>query len=191
LPFITPDKRTVVFDSSALDDDIYTRNPNILKQFALKLTQGSTIATFSVASASFDAGAHQLRVTVSDSGMPLGNFGPGHPVQLRPRFFRVSTQGVPDSLPQSPAAGQPGATIKIEFQATKATAAGTADGSPGAASLFETDISRLSNAAAYPAAASFGFIRFRVTFDLLDGQGQLSFSTPVPSLEFFRVPFKF
>jgi hypothetical protein len=191
LPFITADKRSVVFDSTLLTDDIYTRNPEILKGFALKLTAGSTTSTFDVASASFDVGAHQLRVTVSTSGMPLGPFAPGNAVELRPRFFKVETAGVQDSLPQSPGVGQPGTTITIEFQATSATATGLPDETTGVPSMFETDISRLSNTTVYPAAAAFRFIRFRVTFDLLDNGGQLSFSTPIPSLEFFKLPFKF
>jgi hypothetical protein len=191
MPFVALDKRTIVFDASALSDDIYTRNPNLLAHFELRVTQGSSTSKFDVASASYDAPSHQLRVTVSAAGMPLGNVIVGNGVELRPRFFRVSTQGVLDSLPQSPGPGQPGATIKIEFQATRATLAGLPDETAGAATMFETDIARLSNVAVYPAAASFAFFRFRVTFDLLDGQGQLSFSTPVPTLEFFRMPFKF
>jgi hypothetical protein len=198
LPYIdASDLRTVVFDSTAtadggtLGDDIYTRNPELLRRFALQLTQSSSTTTFDVGTATFDAGAHQLRMTVTNSGLPLQGFGPGVGVDVRPRFFRVSTQGVPDSLPQSSGPGQPGQTIEIEFQATSATGTGAPDESLGVPSQFETDVSRLSNTAIYPNAASFRFVRFRITFDLLDGQGQLSFSIAVPSLEFFRLPFKF
>jgi hypothetical protein len=196
LPYVdASDFRTVVFDSTStvnggvLGDDVYTRDPDLVKQFALKMTQSSTHTTFDVGAVSFDAGAHRLRVTVSSSGLPLQHFAPGDGVDIRPRFFRVSTQGTLDSLPQSPGPGQPGSAIKIEFQATSASSTGDPDES--GASQFETDVTRLDDAAIYPNASSFRFVRFRVTFDLLDGQGQLTFSIPVPSLEFFRVPFKF
>jgi hypothetical protein len=196
MPYIdTADFRTIVFDSTtvahggALSDDMYTRNPQILRQFALEFIQSSVHTTFDVGAATFDAASHQLRVTVTNSGMPLQGFAPGDGIELRPRFFRVSTQGVLDSLPQSPGPGQPGSAIMIEFQAAPANTTGIPDTS--SASQFETDIGRLGDVSVYPAAASFRFFRFRVTFDLLDGQGQLTFSIPVPSLEFFRVPFKF
>jgi hypothetical protein len=192
MPFVdTNDFRTVVFDSTTLTDDIYTRNPNLMKQFELKFTQSASTTSFDVGSATFDAGAHQLRVTVSNSGIPLQGFHSGDGVDVLPRFFRVATAGVLDSLPQSPAAGQPGSTIKVEFQATKATVTGTPDETTGVPTNFETDISKLSNTTVYPMAASFRFVRFRITFDMLDGGGQLTSSIPIPALQFFRMPFKF
>jgi hypothetical protein len=189
LPFIAADQRSVVFDAATLSDDIYTRNPQIAKQFGLELSNGSLTQTFEVGFASFDPVSNQFRVTVAESGTPLQPFGPGATAELIPRFFRVSTEGVVDSLPQSPAPGQPGLTIKVEFQCAKQTTTGQPDLT--SLSAFETDIARLSNTTVYPTAVDFRFIRFRVTFNLLDGGGQLSFSTPIPSLEFFRIPFKF
>jgi hypothetical protein len=192
LPYIDPnDFRTVVFDSTLLIDDIYTRNPSLVDHFNLKFTQSSTSTGFDVGSATFDEASHRLHVTVSNSGIPLQGFHPGDGVDLLPRFFRVTTQGVLDSLPQSPGAGQPGSTIVMEFQATSATVTGTPDETSGVPSLYETDISRLSNTTVYPMASNFRFFRFRITFDLLSGQGQLSSSIPVPALQFFRMPFKF
>jgi hypothetical protein len=191
-PFIdTSDFRSVVFDAATLTDDIYTRNANLLKHFDLKFTQGSTPTDFDVGSATFDPATNRLRVTVTNSGLPLQGFHPGDGVDILPRFFRVTTQGVEDSLPQSPGLGQPGSTITMEFQATSATQTGAPDETTGVPSQFETDISRLSNTTVYPNAKNFRFFRFRITFDLLSGQGQLTSSIPVPNLQFFRVPFKF
>jgi hypothetical protein len=197
LPYLAPDGRTVVFDAATLSDDIYTRNPNIVKQFALELTPhgSSTPATFNVGSASYIPASETVaiplfRVTVANSGAPLHVFGTGDSVDIRPRFFRISTQGVADSLPQSSGPGQAGSTVTIEFQATTQTP----DGSPNeeTPSAFEKDISRLSNVAVYPNASQFRYVRFRISFDLLsDPTAQLTPATPVTSLQFFRLPFKF
>jgi hypothetical protein len=195
LPYVAADKRTIVFNATSLVDDIYTRNPNIVKQFAVKLTHGGTLFPFNVASASYipmsaTVPIPLLEVTVSDSGSPLNNFAAGDPVDIRPRFFRASTDGHLDSLPQSNGPGQAGNTIKIEFQATTQTAAGAPN--EQTPSMFETDVSKLSNTTAYPNANQFRYVRFRISFDLLsDPTAQLTFSTPVSSLQFFRLPFKF
>jgi hypothetical protein len=195
LPYVSADKRTVVFNATSLVDDIYTRNPNITKQFALKLTHGGNTIAFNVGSAAYipvsaTVPVALLQVTVADSGTPLNIYAAGDPVDLRPRFFRVFTNGHPDALPQSNGPGLPGTTIKIEFQATTQTAAGAPN--ELTPSMYETDITRLSNVAVYPNANQFRYVRFRISFDLLtDPAAQLSFSTPVSSLQFFRLPFKF
>jgi hypothetical protein len=197
LPYIAADYRTVVFDATTLVDDIYTRNPNIVKQFALKLgpVGSTTPTTYSVGSATYipmsqTVATPMLLVTVADSGTPLHVFGPGDAVDMRPRFFHISTQGVADSLPQSGGAGQAGSTVTIEFQATTQTPAGAPNEQNPSA--FEKDISRLSNVAVYPDANQFRYVRFRISFDLLtDPTAQLTPSTPVTSLQFFRLPFKF
>lgn len=188
LPFITSDKRTIVFDRTTLTDDIYARNPSLTRRFEVRLTQGSLVKTFEVAAAALGDG-NELRLTVAGTGQPLFGFGAGTNVVVRPRFFRVFTKlsssaaQVADSLPDS-------STIKIEFQAAPATASGVPDETVGNthASDWVTDITLLNT---HPNAPKFKFVRFRVSFDIVATGGQLSFSTPIPSLEFFRVPFRF
>lgn len=182
LPFITVDKRTVVVDRLTLTDDIYARNPALLRRFELRLTQGLVTKSFEVASAAIGSG-NELRITVVGTGTPLFGFGSGATLLLRPRFFRVISSGAADSLPSS-------ATVQIEFQAAPATGQGSPNTQigPTGASDWVTDIDSLDT---HPNAANFRFVRFRVTFDIVADGGQLSFETPIPSLEFFRIPFRF
>lgn len=175
-PFIAADQRTVVFDAGLLGDDIYKRNAALVQRFDLRLIQAGTAHDFEVGAASYDATLDQLRVTVTASGMPLAPFGPGDAVELRPRFFRVSTDGTLESLPAS-------SQVTLEFQATVEDAAAGPDAVQ--ATPWVTDIAQLNQ------SPNYRFIRFRVSFDIGADNAPLSPFTPVPSLEFFRIPFKF
>ena len=178
LPFLAADDRTVVFDGSSLDP-IYQRNAQLMRRYLLRITPsgGGTAQNFEIASAVFDSGVTppQLRATVSASGLPFDPFGPGATVEVRPRFFRVETDGLFESLPAS-------STIAFEFQAAPENAQSGPD--EAAASLWVKDLASLSS-------PTYRFVRFRVTFDILADGSTLSFDTPIPALEFFRIPFKF
>lgn len=176
-PFITADKRTVVFDASALADDIYKRTPELLVGFALKMTSSTSLVStnFDVASASYDVALDQLRVTIANSGAPLALYVNGDTAALIPRFFRVSTEGTLDSYPSS-------AEITIRFQGAPANSLGQPD--EALASSFATNITTLNT-------TTFKFIRFQVEFDIQADGGSLSPSTPLPALEFLRIPFRF
>lgn len=181
VPFIAADLRTLVVAGSALTDDIYIRNPALLRRFVLRLTFGVP-TDFEVGSATYDAVTDELRITVSAGGMPLSGFLPGAGIQLRPRFFRVITEGADDSLPDS-------SKITIEFQATTPNAQGDPDLSPGALSAFVKDISEIDpNTSGHP---NYRFFRFLITFDISAQGDPLTFSTPIPSLDFIRIPFRF
>jgi len=180
-PFIAGDFRTLVVDGSALSDDIYLRNPALLRRFVLRLTFGAP-TDFEIASATYDTATDQLRMTVSGSGMPLAGFLPGTAIELRPRFFRVITEGTDNSLPDS-------SDILVEFQATTPNAQDDPDLSPGALSAWVKDISLLDpNSSGHP---DYRFFRFRITFDISAQGDPLTFSTPIPSLDFIRIPFRF
>jgi hypothetical protein len=178
LPYITADKRSVVFDASTITDDVYLRNPALMSQFELKIA-GTTTSIFDVAVATFDPDAGTVRVVVSAGGMPLN--GLTGTVSVIPRFFRVKTDGVLDSLPST-------SQIKIEFQGAAATAAGA----PDSAHLtgWVTDITQL-NTSVSPANTAIRFFRFRISFKIGVGQASLSIDTSTPALEFLKVPFKF
>jgi hypothetical protein len=181
-PYVAADLRTVVFDptSPPIGDDIYLRNTALLKRFVLRLTHAAVATDFEVASASYDAATHALRLTVDASGMPLAGFLPGDAVEVRPRFFRVITNGVPNSLPDS-------SQIVVEFQTTTENLQGDPD--TGTASAWVQDITLLDpNTGANP---DYRFLRFRISFDISANGAPLTFDTPIPSLDFFRVPFKF
>jgi hypothetical protein len=180
LPFIAADGRTVAFDATGITDDIYIRNPALISQFELKIVGGTT-HKFDVASATYDGTTHVLRVTVSQSGLPLQ--GLTGTVSLIPRFFRVSTDGVLDALPPPTAA-----SVKLEFQAAPITPAGAPD--EVNATPWTPDITTL-NTTVTPANTALRFFRFRATFTIGIGSPSLSADTPIPSIEFLRVPFKF
>jgi hypothetical protein len=112
--------------------------------------------------------------------MPLAPFAPGDGVVLRPHFFRVVTDGVVDSLPDS-------AKIRIEFQATTQNQLGGPD-SYGE-SPWRTDLSSLDpNVSGNP---DYRYLRFRVVFDVAANGSPLTPLTPIPSLDFVRLPFRF
>lgn len=178
-PYVTADGRTLVIDGTLLPDDIYLRAPALLRRFVLQMTRGTTTA-FDVRSAGYDASAHELRLTVTASGMPLAGYAAGDLIVLRPRFFRVLTDGVPDSLPDT-------ARIQMEFQATTPNFAGGPD--LGAASAWTHDLVSLDpNVGGNP---DFRFVRFRVSFDVAANGAPLTPATPIPSLDFLRIPFRF
>ena len=180
-PYIAADERTIVMAGSALSDDIYLQNPGLLRRFVVRMTFG-TVTDLEVGSATYDPTTDDLRITVSGSGMPLVTFGAGSGVQIRPRFFKVITEGTVGSLPDS-------SDVVIEFQATTPNAQGDPDLSPGALSPFVSNISLLDpNTSGHP---DYRFFRFRVTFDISAQGAPLSFNTPIPSLDFLRIPFRF
>ncbi|MBL8862673.1 MAG: hypothetical protein JNK02_11760 [Planctomycetes bacterium] len=179
LPYITTDKRTIVFDGTTILDEIYLTNPALLRFFDVRFAVGATVTRFEAASATYDATSGLLRVTVGTSGLPL-NVIPtdgSASVSLRPRFFRVRTAGAQDSLPDP-------VTVGFEFQATTANALGQPNETE--ATPWVTDINALNTNPSNPALR---FFRFRVTFDL--GTSTLTATTPIPAIEFLRVPFRF
>ena len=183
-PFIdTTDQRTVVFDATTLidADDIYLRNMELFKRFLLRMTHG-TSTDFEVAAASYDPATHLLRLTVSGSGTPLSPFGVGATVEVRPRFFRVLTDNVANSLPDS-------SQILIEFQATQANAQGDPDEGAAVVSAWVPNPATIDPNV--PPNPNYKFFRFRVSFDISANGAPLSFDTPIPSLDFFRIPFRF
>ena len=157
-------------------------SPNpLLRFFDLKFVSGAVTVHFDVGSATYESGSGVLRVTVTGSGTPLSiipNDGSAL-VSLHPRFYRVKTDGILDVLP-SPA------SIQIEFQATTANSVGQPDESPTAVTPWTSDVAVLNS---NPNNPLFRFFRFRVTFDL--GLTELSADTPVPALDYLRVPFRF
>ncbi len=176
LPFVTADQRTIVFDPTGLDP-IYTQNPNLMLRFGVLLTQGASTSQYEVVAASYSAG--QLRLSVATSGTPLPSSPAGYTVSVVPRFFRVITNNVKDALPAS-------ATIQVRFQAAPADVSGNP--------LLTAATAWLSDASAIqtdPNAATFKFVRFRVDFDILADGSALTFTTPRPTIDFLRLPFKF
>ncbi len=185
-PYVDADGVTIVFDVTDLAgaNDIYRRNPNLTRLFELTLTNGGTTAVFEVESATTDEVAGELRLTLGESanGLALGDFSIGDMATLTPRFFGVSTSGIKNFLPAS-------ASIKVSFQAAPEAIVGGPDELN--ATPLTSDISMLTNPMLPALNTDFRFIRFVVEFDIAADMSDPSFASPIPSLDFLRIPFRF
>jgi len=180
LPYIATDGRSILMDTTAITDDVYIRNPALVKNFVLRVT-GATVKRFEITAATYDSTTHTLRATVADSGAPLA--GLAGTAAIIPRFFRVLEDGQFDKLSAA-------SSIKFEYQAARAAASGLPDENVGGITPWVTDITQL-NSSIVPANTSLRFFRFRVAFEIGIGQSSLDFNTPTPSVDFLRIPFKF
>ncbi len=163
-------------------DDVYLRNPNLLKQFGVRFTQGLLTRTYTVATAAYDPVLVRLTLDLEPTGAPLSDFTPGIAnFALVPRFFRVATGVNLDVVPTNTA-------VQIRFQAV---AAGN-DGQPDLVAPplvdWTPDITEFNNPGL---GGEIGFFRFEVEFNLDVGGAGLNASAPRPALRFLRVPFKF
>lgn len=178
LPYVATDGRSVILDTTSISDDVYIRNPALVKNFVLKIV-GATTKRFEITNATYDSNTQTLRATVADSGAPLS--GLTGTVSVIPRFFRVAEDGNFDVLSST-------SSIKFEFQAAPVAASGLPN--EGAATPWVTNINLL-NTSTTPANTSLRFFRFRVAFEIGIGQPALDFSTATPSVDFLKLPFKF
>jgi len=173
---------TARLDASTLGagDLVYKRNPQLLRNFALEVGSGS----FVVASATYVEGEDVLEVTVATTpGSSLADATGA--VELLPRYFGISTLGSADSLPTS-------ASIMIEFQAAEALTGDQSAPNETTLPAWTTDIADLNSLSGTPFDnTDIRFVRFRVTFDITQGTAPLDFSTPLPKIDFLRMPFKF
>jgi hypothetical protein len=165
-------------DASSLigtPEDIYLRNPSLLRDFTVRLD--STEFTVIAASSAASTGGSISALTLVLDGTPPAN---PSTFQVIPRFFRVVTNEVLDQLPSA-------AHIKLEFQGTTSDSQGNPVIPPTGQNFivpWTTDIAAFNQAL----TGQVGFFRFRVEFDI--GQN-LSSTTPRPELEFLRIPFVF
>ena len=183
-PFIDPDDSlTIVLDASGLvgADDVYKRNAALLRLYTLRLedsADATNVQDHQVATASYDADADQLRLTVFPVGEKvLTDFVATDTtmVSLLPFFLQVVTNGVPLEYPED-------AEVTTFFQATTADSEGNPNES--ASTALVTDIGDLN-------LAEYDYYRFRVHFNLSTSGQKVTGSTPRPALDFFRVPFRF
>ncbi len=196
-PFVDADGFTLVLSKPSVQalidaatgpsDDVYLRNPALLKSFALRLHGPAAERDFDVASATYDDGASVLRITVDPAGGSLEAFvlGQGGPAavdyELRPRYFRVRTGVVRDSLPST-------AFVRVLFQAATA-------GPDGLPDEDDPVVDWTADPTAFNAVPPgvLSFFRVEVEFDLDPpaGGAGLTVDTEPVSLEFLRLPFRF
>lgn len=196
-PFVDLDGFTLVLSEPSLqpliDDtgsatepsnDIYLRNPALLRNFQLRLSALSGTQDFDVASATYSDTGIVLRLTVSTAAGSLESFvdlaggAANVDYELIPRFFRAQTGGVKDVIPDT-------GYVKILFQATGADPAGQPVETPLVD--WTPDIGDLSS----QPAGSIKFFRWEVEFNLDSAGAGLTVDTEPISLEFLRVPFSF
>jgi len=191
-PYIDPlNSRRLVFDTTdpltelAGDDVIYRDNPALLRGFVVEIRNEGPPPVFQryvITSARLlPSDPDLMEVTVDRSGGSLTDILLlPRSFRIFPRFFGVITGGTKDSLPANSA-------VRIQFQGTGIDV----NGNPNENNIlvdWTSDITALSLMPATPVR----FMRFEVEFDLdAGGTGMLSATTPRPSLEFLRVPFKF
>jgi len=178
----------------AMADFIYRDNPVLMKNFVLELREIATPLTlrrYNIESVVLDpADSDRFIVTTSSSGLVFSEFvGSMSSVvpdpadvefRILPRFFRITTNGIQDSLPTS-------SSIKILFEGTGRDAFGN----PDTASILVPqtfDITDLSDSGLLKPVE---FFRFEVEFDIDAKNAGLTATSARPVLDFLRMPFKF
>jgi hypothetical protein len=189
LPYVvTPGGYTLVMDATPLigtANEALLQNVELLRHYMLQLSDASNAADytrFDVVAPVYDSLTHQLSLTVDGNGPSMSDtsvvpWGVVN-VELQPAYFRVHSSGAADTLPIS-------STIKIQLEATRADV----NGNPDPAGIIgpTSDLSVLNVAP----NGTLRFVRFQVLFDI-DAQGLgLTPGAPIPSLEFFRLPFRY
>lgn len=177
-----PALQPLIQSSGRVPLDLYLRTPALLRQFVLSMTPSlGTTLDFVVQDAGYDNAKGELTLVVDQrNGVTLGDLsGAVLPPSYRliPRFFEVSSGGVPNQL-------SPVADVFITLEGATVNA----NGLPETGSLL------------VPATADFtqfdsllpgqlDFVRFKVEFNL-DSQGVgLDLTAPPVALEFLRFPF--
>jgi hypothetical protein len=186
VPFIGANLRTLTLDGSAIAntfDDIYLRNPKLLRDATLILREVGTpsnSAEFNIVSGTYDDMTGFLTVEVAGApALDLSTFDPAGATEflIHPNSFRVETNGVPNSLPDS-------VSVQFLFEGAGTAADGSPDTGAVNAVAQTTDIADLT-------AAQPDFIRFDVIFNLDALNNGLTSDNPVPALDFTRIKFRF
>ena len=149
-------------------------NPAAMVGFELDPNSGQPPPpqTFTIVSGT-TAGSNAVFTTDPADGSMIGVLpvAATTPVAIGPRFFRIRTNGVEDSVPV-------GAAVRILFEgAFNVSPTGVVTGSTG----FQASLSALNGRP---------FIRAQVEFDLT-GLGAPSSSLPRPEIEFLKLPIRF
>ena len=191
LPFITSSGRTLIMDASSLvgsPQEYFLQNTGLLKRATIRLSQvGSpnNNLRFDVVSATYSSTSipPTLQLTVASTDPLLTSFSApgGVNAELIPTFFKISTTGVADSLPAS-------AAIAIKFQAAPATVGGIPNVAAAVPAVPGSDVTVLN---ASPINRDFRFLRFQVEFDIDKLNQGISPTTPLPVLDFLRLPFRY
>ena len=176
----------VDLDATALVGTVHEpllQRPELLSGYLVELRdpfQPSSLLRHEVVGGSFDPASGLLTVDLDPAGPPLEAFLSSGPplVELQPAYFRVVTDGSKDALPDS-------ADVQIRFEATAATPSGAPEAPPTVP--WTSDPADLN----FAGNAGLRFVRFEVLFDVDRQLSGLSPSSPLPGLDYLRIPFRY
>jgi len=162
--------------ASALFAARFLRSPELLIGYDVYPKAAGT-AAFQIVAATYDRANDTLRLSsrTTDSPMEFA-LDPNDPVwSVREKYFRVETNGVRDSMPSS-------TSIKLEFQG--ADEAGPGLNEPGPP--FPSGVAWTTNLATLK---GYRYVRYRVTFDADAQNTGIDLNSPLPLLDYLKLPF--
>ena len=168
----------ILMDASgiAAADDIYQRNPALLRGGSVRLAGGGQSMDFEIIGARYDPARQQYLVIVDTQGPDLASFQPGGTPQasLLTRGALVSVAGQLHSLPA-------GYDVRVLFDTARAGADGQVDPSTALSQTggFATDPSSLG-------AAPWDFMRVRIELERPSSTDRTPFT-----LQHLQLPFRF
>lgn len=177
------DERTIALDAGPLasgPDSFLLENLELFDRFLVQLENQNATVRFDVVSAEYNASQQTLTLTVSENGPALTEkFGSGSEAELQKAYFRITSSGEIDMLPDS-------AAVQISFEAAEADEDGNPDLGTVVGPTF--DVGEFNTALGN---ADLRFVRFEVTFDIDAQNAGLEPTNPIPSLDFLRIPFRY
>lgn len=151
----------------------FLRTPKLLLGFDFK-PDASSSQTNEIVSASYDRVRDTLNL-LTESRAGIGSRAAGDHWEILPRYFRIVTHGVWDSLPE-------GTSVRIEFQAAQPRELGS--DLPGApfpdTHKWTSDLATL---------AGYRFIRYQVILDTDAQQQGANPNNPRPAMDYLKLPF--
>lgn len=149
----------------------FLRSPNLLVGYDV-MPDAAGDAGFEIVDVAYNTTNKRMVLTTSLLDGPLTfALNSSNPVwSLKKKFFRIATSGVKDGLPDS-------TDVFIQFQV-----ADDINAPVGGAGTWHQDLT--------PALVTGQrFIRYRVTFEANAGSGQMDLSSPLPLMEYIKIPF--
>jgi len=150
----------------------FLRTSNLLLGFDILPDSSNQLSTYEIVSADYDATSDLLTLaTELNDGSPLSALVADEPWSIQAKYFRIDTQGIKGHLPNS-------SGIRFEFQGTSDPADPSATiPSPGDWTATLTNLQGLR------------FVRWRATFDIDAGDEGVTLGSPLPGVDYIKVPF--
>ncbi len=164
-----PDARTVFASHMHL-----LRQPRLLRGYEFRPNESSSLS-FGIADASYDAASNVLTVVSNPGDGSMESAAGGSTWAIIPKFFRLVTSGLGNSLPDS-------ASVRLEFQGAEESEPGSnVPGTPvPSPTTWTSDLADLQG---------LRFLRYRVLFEIDAQEEGVTLSNPRPLIEYFKVPF--